>query len=124
MKPSPDLSGRKILVVEDEWMIAQHLAMLLEDLEFEVVGPVSNVADALGKIETEQIDCALLDANLNGNSSAPIADAMIARGAPFIMVTGYGGLDLPTDAMNVAPRINKPFVEHELKAALAGIFEG
>lgn len=120
----PDMAGRKILVVEDEWMIAQHLSMLLEDLEYEVIGPVSNVADALLKIESEHIDCALLDANLNGTSSSPIADAMIAHGSPFIMVTGYGGLDLPTEAMNVAPRLNKPFVEHELKAALAGVFRG
>ena len=120
MTPSPILSGQKILVVEDEWMIAQHLSMLLEDMACEVVGPVATVADALAKIGVEQIDCVLLDANLNGTSSAPIVDALIAEAVPFIIVTGYGALDLPTDAMNKAPRLNKPFLDAELQNSLLG----
>ena len=123
MTSSPVLSGQKILVVEDEWMIAEHLSMLLEDLKYEVVGPVGNVADALAKAEVEQIDCALLDCNLNGNSSAPIADALIAKDVPFIMVTGYGGLELPTPAMNAAPRLAKPFTEPELERAFSAVLE-
>ena len=121
MNPSPDLSGRKILVVEDEWMIAEHLSMLLEDMKCEVVGPVGNVADALAKTEGEQIDCALVDANLNGCSSAPIVDALAAKNVPFIMVTGYGGLELPSDAMNAAPRLTKPFTEPELARAITAV---
>lgn len=121
MNPSPALSGRKILVVEDEWMIAEHLSMLLQDLAFEVVGPVANVPDALAKAEGEQIDCALLDCNLNGSSSAPVVDVLIAKNVPFIMVTGYGGLELPTEAMNAAPRLTKPFTEPELERALSAI---
>lgn len=116
------LSGRKTLVVEDEWMIAEHLSMLLQDLQCEVVGPVGNVPDALNTIQTEQINCALVDANLNGNSSAPIVDALVTKSIPFIMVTGYGGLELPTPAMNEAARLNKPFTEPELERALSAIF--
>ena len=92
MNPSPDLSGRKILVVEDEWLIAQHLSMCLEDMGCDDVGPVSGVEDAIEKIADEEIDCALLDANLNGTTSAPIVDARMAATVPFIIVTGYGGL--------------------------------
>lgn len=117
------MTGRKILVVEDEWMIAEHLSMLLEDLSYEVIGPVANVADALAKADEEQIDGALLDANLNGTSSAPIADALIASDVPFIVVTGYGGLQLPTAAMNAAPRLTKPFTELELEQALSVLFQ-
>lgn len=124
MNLSQHLSGRKILVVEDEWMIAEHLSMLLEDLGCEVVGPVANVADALAKAEVEHIDCALLDCNLNSSSSAPIADVLIAKNVPFIMVTGYGGLELPTEAMNSAPRLTKPFTETELERALSAVLEG
>ena len=122
MSTAPGLSGRKILVVEDEWMIAEHLSMLLEDMECEVVGPVGNVADALAKAENEQIDCALVDANLNGSSSSPIVDVLVAKDMPFIMVTGYGGLELPTPAMNAASRLNKPFTAPELARALTVIF--
>ncbi len=117
------LSGRKILVVEDEWLIAQHLSMLLEDLGCEVVGPVATVAEAIDKIAAEKIDCALLDANLNGTSSGPIVEALAIDAVPFIIVTGYGALELPTAAMNAAPRLNKPFAEHELQKSLLRVLE-
>lgn len=122
MNASPVLSGQKILVVEDEWLIAQHLAGLIEDLGCALVGPVANVADALALIGKEKIDCALLDANLNGTSSAPIADALSAINVPYIVVTGYGALGLPTDAMNAAPRLAKPFFDHELDKTLTEVF--
>ncbi len=124
MSPIPAFQGRKILVVEDEWLIAQHLAMLLEDMGCLVVGPVGKVDQAIEKIADETIDCALLDANLNGTSSSPVVDALVAAGVPLIMVTGYGGLELPTDAMNAAPRLNKPFAESELEAALQAVLGG
>ena len=69
----------------------------------------------MAKIGVEQIDCVLLNANLNGTSSAPIAEAV-----PFIIVTSYGALDLPTDAINNAPRLNKPFLDAELQNSLLG----
>lgn len=121
MNPSNPLSGKKILVVEDEWLIAEHLSMLLEDLECEVIGPVASVADALASIDVTEIECALLDANLNGTSSSPIVDALATRHVPYIIVTGYGGLELPTPAMNAAPRLNKPFMDHELETALIAV---
>lgn len=117
------LSGQRILVVEDECLIAQHLSMLLENLECKVVGPVAKVADALAKVAEGQIDCAMIDANLNGTSSAPIVDALISAGVPFIIVTGYSGLELPTEAMNAAPRLKKPFADYELRKTLLGVIE-
>jgi CheY-like chemotaxis protein len=112
------IAGRKILVVEDEWLIADNMSSMLEDMECLVVGPVATVAKALEVISTGGIDCVLLDANLNGVSSAPIADELTGIGIPFIMVTGYGGQKLPTDTMNSAHRLGKPFFEYELRASL------
>ena len=118
MASTQTLSGKKILVVEDEWLIADYLAAMLEDIECVVVGPVSTVAEALTSIAAGNIDCVLLDANLKGESSAPIADALAADAVPFIVVTGYGGLKLATDTMNSALRLGKPLVETDLRSTL------
>ena len=98
-----------MLVVEDEWMVADHIGMLLEDIGCEIVGPAATIEDALALLQTERIDGALLDANLNGISSAPVAAALCVARVPFIVVTGYGNLELPTNEMNAAPRLTKPF---------------
>ena len=112
------LSGHRILVVEDEWLIADYLATMLEDMECKVVGPVSTVADALARVAAGEIDCALLDANLNGESSESVADALTTNSVPFIVVTGYGALDLATDTMNSALRLSKPLAEADLRSSL------
>jgi DNA-binding LytR/AlgR family response regulator len=103
------MTGLRVLVVEDEWMVADHIGMLLEDIGCDVVGPAATIEDALVLLQTEHIDGALLDANLNGISSAPVAAALCAAKMPFVIVTGYGNLELPTKEMNAAPRLTKPF---------------
>lgn len=123
--PSPissPLGGLRLLVVEDEYMVAEHVAMLLEDLGCDVAGPVSTIDEALVLIQTERLDGALLDANLNGESSAPIADILEAGHVPFVVVTGYGKLGLATDSLNAAPRLIKPFGEAEFEQTLAAAF--
>ncbi|MEO7687821.1 MAG: response regulator [Sphingomonas sp.] len=108
--------------MEDEWMVAEHITMMLEDLGCSVAGPVASIEEALALVEAEAPDGVLLDANLNGESSAPIATFLHARAIPFVVVTGYGGLDLPTEVMNAAPRLAKPFSSANFENALVAAF--
>ncbi len=112
------LDGLRVLVVEDEYMVADYISMLLEDFGCAVIGPVGTVEEALAAVKAGGLDVALLDANLSGDSSAPIAVALNAASVPFVVATGYGALDLPDEALNRAPRIGKPFSETELNATL------
>jgi DNA-binding response OmpR family regulator len=115
------LDGLRVLVVEDEYMVADHISMMLEDFGCAVIGPVGTIEEALAAVNDGGLDCALLDANLNGNSSAPIAVALRAASVPFVVATGYGALTLPDEALNRAPRISKPFSETELKTGLVAV---
>jgi len=110
--------GRRILIVEDEYLVASHIALMLEDLGYEVVGPVPTVPEAIEAIAAEKLDAVLLDANLGGTSSAPIAAELVRRRVPFAVVTGYDSLELP-NALQAAPRVNKPFTTTGLAAILA-----
>src|SRR6202045_5470871 len=83
------LSGRRVLVVEDETMVAWLLEDMLADLGCAVVGPAAHVNQALAMLDAEAIDAAVLDVNLQGQKSYPIADAIAARGVPFAFSTGY-----------------------------------
>jgi CheY-like chemotaxis protein len=112
-------SGLRVLVVEDEFLVAEHISFTLENLGYEVVGPVPTVDAAIALIGSEAPDCALLDANLGGKSSAPIAAELVARSIPFVVVTGYGHFKLATAALEAAPRISKPFSTDDLAAKLA-----
>jgi CheY-like chemotaxis protein len=108
---------RRILIVEDETIVAMMLEDIVDGLGYAVVGPVARVAPALALIETEDIDGALLDVNLDGERSYPIADALSERGRPYIFVTGYGlaGLD---EAYRDRPVVQKPFTRDRLEHAL------
>lgn len=121
-KPELALGGLRILVVEDEYLVADHIAMILEDFGCEVVGPVPTVDEALTRIGAETLDGALLDTNLDGVSSTPVADALAARSIPFVVVTGYGDLKLSSDVLEDAPRVSKPYNIAELASALVTAF--
>ena len=112
----------RILVVEDEFLVADHIATTLEDLGYVVVGPVATVADALAIIASEPIDGALLDANLDGTSSAPIADMLNARDVPFVVCTGYGMLQLGAEVLEAAPRVAKPYRTLDLAETMTATF--
>src|SRR5471032_1103864 len=83
------LSGRRILVVEDEVMVAWALEDMLTGLGCAVVGPAARVKQALAMISAGAIDAAVLDVNLNGEKSYPVADALAVLGVPFVFSTGY-----------------------------------
>ena len=102
------LSGRRVLVVEDEMIVAWLLQDMLADLGCAVVGPAARVYQALAMIDAEAIDAAVLDVNLNGQKSYPVADALAARGMPFVFSTGYETESLP-NAYQRLPLLQKPF---------------
>jgi DNA-binding response OmpR family regulator len=115
-------AGLRILVVEDEYLVAEHIASTLEDMGYEVVGPVPTIEEAMALIGSEALDCVLLDVNLDGKSSAPIAAALAARSICFVVVTAYGDLKLADAGLDSAPRLAKPFSAQDLAATLAGAF--
>ncbi len=118
-RPAPFvLGGLRILIVEDEYMVAEHLGMMLEDLGCDVVGPVATIEEAIATVNDGVLDGALIDANLNGESSAPIAAALRAASVPFVVATGYGSLELADETLNKARRLIKPFSKTELEATL------
>lgn len=102
------LAGKRILVVEDEPLLAIDIAGQLEDAGAQVVGPAGNVVSALGLVEQYRFDGALLDANLAGHAVDDIAASLAAKGIPFVFVTGYGRESLPK-AFAEAEMLAKPF---------------
>jgi CheY-like chemotaxis protein len=89
------LSGHRLLVVEDEMMVLLVIEEMLADLGCSSVTAAASVEQALALIEAQTFDIAMLDVNLNGTMSYPVADMLTARKVPFLFATGYGrhGLD-------------------------------
>ena len=100
-------SGQRILIVEDEPLIAMDLAASLAEAGFEVVGPAGRIDEALRLIGRARFDGALMDANLGGQAVDELAAALTRRNIPFAFVTGYGRESLPT-AFAAAPMLTKP----------------
>ena len=115
------LSGKRILVVEDEMMIAMLLEDTLLDLGCIVLGPASGCAQALALVNgAADIDAGILDVNLGGERSFPVADVLRERRIPFMFATGYGSAGIP-DAYAQHPVIIKPFDPVAVADALASI---
>ncbi len=109
---------RRILVVEDEFLIALDISGVLEQAGYAVVGPAATTAEALGAIAGDVIYGALIDVNLGGESVGSVADALTRRGIPFAFVSGYGRDRLPADYQQ-APLVRKPFTGKDLLDAVA-----
>lgn len=108
------MTSRRILLVEDEILIALHTEDILVEGGYEVVGPIDRVDAAVAAAEREPLDGAVLDINLAGVRVWPVADALGARGIPFILLTGFDdGLDSPAAHRSV-PRLGKPIMRAEL----------
>jgi DNA-binding LytR/AlgR family response regulator len=114
-----DLAGLRILIVEDEFLLAMELEMLVQQRGCMVLGPVSSVGQALSVLDGEQPDVALLDVNLKGERATPVAAALHARGVPFVLITGYSRLQLSEPELRDAPRIDKPVNCRALRRAVA-----
>ena len=112
------LSGRRVLVVEDESLVAMLLEAILEDMGCIPVGPVASVEEGLAMARDEDsLDAALLDVNVAGQQVFPVAEALKARGVPFVFSTGYGEGGL-SDAWRGHPTVQKPFTESAIRDAL------
>ncbi len=112
------LTGRRVLVVEDEALVAMLVEDALLDAGASVIGPAATVAEALALLERETPEAAVLDLNLAGETSTPVADALAARGVPFVVATGYGADGLPAGHAEV-PVLAKPYDPDDLTAALS-----
>jgi CheY-like chemotaxis protein len=112
------LQGRRVLVIEDESLVAMLLETILEDMGCAVVGPESNIDDGLRAATNEaSLDAALLDVNVAGREVFPVAEALRARGVPFVFSTGYGEAGLP-EHWRGNPTIQKPLTEGAIHDAL------
>jgi CheY-like chemotaxis protein len=114
--------GRRVLVVEDEMMIALLVEDMLQELGCAVVGPANGLDMALELAASEDaLDAALLDVNVGGKPVFPVADALRAKGVPAIFSTGYGEAVL-READRGAPVLQKPFRAGDLARALTEAF--
>ena len=114
-----DLTGRCILLVEDEYLVARSLTRLLKIWRATIEGPVATIGQALELLaKADQIDFALVDINLRGVGSFPVADALAARAIPFAFTTGYETSMIPERYRNVAV-LQKPFNSAVLAKELA-----
>jgi DNA-binding response OmpR family regulator len=114
------LSGTRILIVEDEYYLADDLARVLREQGAEVIGPIGTLDEAQAAVGTRAFDCAILDMNLHGDMAFPIADRLEAERIPFLIATGYNSASLP-ERFASAPRVEKPFDPAKILAALPGL---
>jgi CheY-like chemotaxis protein len=110
-------SGKRILIVEDEMLVAMMIEDMVAELGHTVVGVASRLKEGLQMAEEKDIDFAILDVSLNGERSLPIAEALDAKGIPYVFATGYGarGVDSPR---RQAPTLAKPFGIEDLQRVL------
>lgn len=111
------LASRRILVVEDEFLIANMLCDMLAEVSAVVVGPSFNVQQALHALRDQAVDAAILDMNLNGEWSDPVAEELVKRGIPFVFTTGYQAEERA--ARFGARIVAKPYDWTELAGAVA-----
>jgi CheY-like chemotaxis protein len=116
------LGGKRILVVEDDFLLAEVLTDILANAGADVLGPFGWMDEALSFVTHHggAFDCAVLDINLHGDKSFPIADALAILDIPFVFSTGYG-VDTIPEAYRDYPRCEKPFTQDVLIAELVSV---
>jgi DNA-binding LytR/AlgR family response regulator len=122
LAPRGELRGLRILIVEDNFLVAENLRELLSARGCDVIGPAPRVEVALGLLAANgRVDGAMLDINLGSEDCFPIAAALQERAVPFLFLTGYDGMPIPAEFSH-APRLSKPVDEGHLIAAAREIF--
>ncbi len=111
---------KRVLVVEDEYLIRMLLEDMLADLGYGVAAAVGTVAEASEIAASAEFSVAILDVNLDGQEIFPVADILAGRSLPFVFVTGYGERSLP-DRYRNRPALQKPFQAEQLSATLADL---
>lgn len=122
MQQQPPTPAMRILVVEDELMIRMLLEDMLGELGYTVAAEAARIEEALDAAKNADFDIAILDVNLNGQPISPVADALVARGMPFVFATGYGERGLP-EPYRDRPTLKKPFQMDGLKQMLQTALE-
>lgn len=117
------MAARRILIVEDESMIAMMLEDFLKELGWNVVGLAGGTQQALAMARNTDLDAALLDVNLGGQDTFAVADILSERHIPFVFATGYGK-DGVADRFRGVPTLTKPFQCNELDRALQQVMAG
>lgn len=114
-------SAKRVLIVEDEVVIALDKQDVVSAAGYAVIGPAHSLDAALSLASRETLDAALLDVSLNGAYSWPVAEMLSQRGVPFLIVTGFGAsLEVPVPYRSV-PRLGKPVVARELLTQIKGL---
>jgi DNA-binding NtrC family response regulator len=116
------LKGRRVMVLEDDVLIAMDMEDFLLGEGCQVVGPISNVEAALEQVEKAEIDGAVVDLNLRGELSVPVIEALKSRGLPVIVCSGYAELSGVKDMLKDVPMVPKPCDFSALSKILADAF--
>ncbi|MCA3264170.1 MAG: GAF domain-containing protein [Telmatospirillum sp.] len=116
--PKKTAKGIRVLAIEDSFMVVSMLELVFDSFGWTMVGPAARVAQALTLIETETVDAALLDVNLDGEMSWDVAAALQARGIPFVLSTGYEIGQLLPDTLKHVKFVRKPYNVDELEKAV------
>lgn len=112
------LTGRRILAVEDEMLVLMHIEMALEDFGCSAICCAASIDEAMTLLAQQSFDAAIIDVNLGGEKSYPIADALRQLGIPFVFSTGYSDHSERAD-LDDHPVLRKPYT----RAALFAAFE-
>jgi CheY-like chemotaxis protein len=123
MPAADPLAGLRLLVVEDEALVAMALEDMLGDLGCVVVDVAGTLARGVALADELAIDGAILDINLGGEKVFPVCERLAERGVPFVFCTGYGLAGVPAD-FATAPTLAKPYDEHRLRKLLISGFAG
>jgi DNA-binding response OmpR family regulator len=123
LQPESGLRGLRILIVEDEYYLADDLAAALKGAGAEVLGPAGTLEDADQAVLAGGFDCAVVDMNLRGDMAFPIADRLQAASIPFLIATGYNSASLP-DRFADVPRVEKPSDTGRIVAAIPALLQG
>jgi DNA-binding NarL/FixJ family response regulator len=119
------MSGRiatiRVLIVEDEPLIGMDIEDAVAELGHEVVGPVAELDEALDLAANAPIGCAIIDINIRGGHSYPVADMLLKRGLPLLLLSGYGEHTLP-ERLHDAARLPKPFTGAQLDKEIRDLF--
>jgi two-component sensor histidine kinase/two-component SAPR family response regulator len=119
---SRSLAGKRLLMVEDEFLVGMMAKKLLESFGATVLGPYARLADGLAAAKSERFDGALLDFNLAGELAEPLADFLIAHGVPFVFLTGYQRDSIDRRYANV-PLLQKPIEPESLERVLVSLLD-
>jgi two-component sensor histidine kinase/DNA-binding response OmpR family regulator len=116
------LAGKRLLMVEDEFLVGMMAKRILEGLGATVIGPFARLADGIAAAKSERFDGALLDFNLAGEHAEPLADLLIARAVPFIFLTGYQRDSIDRRYANI-PLLQKPIEAEALERVLVSLLD-